>query len=110
MPTSNAHRKRTTCRICGGTNLTMFLSLGPCPLANGFLRSEDLAIDPLYPLDVYFCSECCLIELLDVIEPEVLFRHYLYLTGTSDTIAAHNIEYAATVAARLKLTPGDLVA
>ena len=109
MPISDTHRRRTTCRICGGKGLKMFLSLGPSPLANGFLRAEDLNIDPVYPLDVYFCTACHLIQLLDVIEPEVLFRHYLYVTGTSDTIAAHNTEYAATVAARLNLTPADLV-
>jgi len=87
----------------------MFLSLGPSPLANGFLRGEDLDVDPVYPLDVYFCAGCNLIQLLDVIEPEVLFRHYLYVTGTSDTIAEHNLEYAATIAVRLNLAPGDLV-
>jgi len=58
---------------------------------------------------VYFCEECSLVQLLDVIDPEVLFRHYIYVTGTSDTIAEHNVELAETVAAQAALKPNDLV-
>jgi hypothetical protein len=86
------------------------LSLGPTPLANSFLRSADEFTDePSYPLDVYFCETCSLVQLLDVIDPEVLFRNYIYVTGTSDTIAAHNIKYVRTVDDLVKLKPTDLV-
>ena len=44
-----------------------------------------------------------------MIDPEVLFRDYVYLTGTSSTIASHNVSYAAAVVERLKLTASDLV-
>jgi SAM-dependent methyltransferase len=40
----------------------------------------------------------------------VLFSHYLYVTGTSETIAAHNEQYAGAVTGRLALGPDDLVA
>ncbi|MGH7321706.1 MAG: class I SAM-dependent methyltransferase [Candidatus Rokuibacteriota bacterium] len=103
-------RKRTSCRACGGGQLTPFLSLGPTPLANAFLRSPDeFASEASYPLDVYFCQTCSLVQLLDVIDQEVLFREYIYLTGTSATMAEHHAEYAATVVARLQLGPDDLV-
>jgi hypothetical protein len=39
---------------------------------------------------VYYCANCSLVQLLDVINPEVLFKNYIYLTGTSDTISTHN--------------------
>jgi hypothetical protein len=90
--------------------LRPFLSLGPTPLANAFLDAPgDFAAECSYPLDVYFCTACALVQLVDVIDPEVLFREYIYVTGTSDTIAAHNLGYAQTVAERLRLQPGDLV-
>jgi hypothetical protein len=38
-----------------------------------------------------------------------LFRHYIYVTGTSDTIARHNVSYARTVTDLLELGVGDLV-
>jgi len=60
-------------------------------------------------LDLYFCETCSLVQLLDVIDPEVLFRHYIYVTGTSDTMAAHNTAYAATLVDLLSLTANDLV-
>jgi SAM-dependent methyltransferase len=107
---SNPHHKRTNCRACGGERLRLFLSLGLQPLANSFLRSPaEFASEGFYPLDVYFCEDCSLAQLLDVIDPEVLFRDYIYVTGTSETMATHNRQYAATVAELLGLGASDLV-
>jgi hypothetical protein len=104
------YHKRTTCRACGSASLRPFLELGPSPLANSFLKSpEEFAAEEKYPLDVQFCEDCSLVQILDVIDPEVLFRNYIYVTGTSDTIAAHNVRYAQTVTDVLKLGPSDLV-
>src|SRR5215475_6647306 len=108
MPT--IHHKRTCCRACEGERLTRFLELGRQPLANAFLTSADeFDREATFPLDVYFCESCSLVQLLDVIDPEVLFRNYLYVTGTSDTIARHNVSYARTVTDLLSLGPKDLV-
>lgn len=80
------------------------------PLANSFLRTpEEFAAEPFFPMGVYFCADCTLVQLLDVIDPEVLFRHYLYVTGTSETIARHNVAYAQTVVDLLSLGAADLV-
>jgi SAM-dependent methyltransferase len=85
--------------------------LGPTALANSFLSSlDEFAREASYPLDVYFCRSCSLVQLLDVIDPEVLFRNYIYVSGTSDTMAAHYEEYAAAVIGMLRLTADDLVA
>jgi hypothetical protein len=90
--------------------LRKFVELGPQPLANAFPRTPDeFATEAKYPLDVYFCEKCALVQLLDVIDPEVLFRDYIYVTGTSDTIAAHNVKYAQAVVDRLRLGSRDLV-
>ena len=102
--------RRTTCRVCDGTDLESILSLGPTPLANAFLRSpQEFASERWYPLDLYFCHQCGLLQLIDVVDPEVLFRHYLYVTGTSTTQAAHNRAYARTMVERVGIGPDDLV-
>jgi hypothetical protein len=107
---TNVHHKRTSCRACDSERLSRFLELGPQPLANAFLAGpEEFAQEAFYPLDVYFCESCSLVQLLDVIDPEVLFAHYLYVTGTSDTIARHNIAYARTLHDVLQMGSGDLV-
>jgi hypothetical protein len=104
------YQKKETCRACGSDRLKLFLSLGPMPLANAFLRSEsEFADEAFYPLDVCFCQSCSLVQLADVIDPEALFRNYIYVTGTSDTIAKHNIQYARTLADLLGLGREDLV-
>lgn len=104
------HHVRTACRACGEETLKRFLSLGQQPLANAFLRRpEDATGEPRFPLDVHFCTTCSLVQLADVINPEVLFGEYIYLTGTSATIAAHNRTYARTVVETLSLGADDLV-
>src|SRR5487761_859484 len=88
---SNLHTRRATCRGCGGARLSPFLSLGDLPLANSFLTADQLQEpEPRFPLEVYFCRDCALIQLLHVVNPQVLFSNYIYRTGTNKTIAQHN--------------------
>jgi SAM-dependent methyltransferase len=63
----------------------------------------------MYPLSVHLCEQCHLVQLLDVVDREQLFRNYIYLTGTSETIAAHNVDYARTIVDLLQLGASDLV-
>jgi SAM-dependent methyltransferase len=87
------------------------LDLGKQPLANAFLADpSEFASERFFPLELMFCRDCALVQILDVVDPAVLFEHYLYVTGTSETIAAHNERYAEAVIGRLVLGPGDLVA
>lgn len=107
---SPVYRRRTHCRACDGTALDAVLSLGDQPLANAFLAPDAAAAPELrVPLDLYVCSTCGLVQLLDVVDPEVLFRDYIYVTGTSETIAEHNRGYAASVVATLGAGAGDLI-
>lgn len=109
-PNRPEHRQRTTCRCCEGTELELVLDLGEQPLANAFLRHpSEFAAEQRYPLVLYVCRHCALVQLVDVIDPAVLFSHYLYVTGTSETIAAHNRGYARTVTDLLALGASDLV-
>lgn len=109
-PAASVCRRRTTCRGCGGRSPEPVLSLGPTPLVNSFLRSPADAADEMrFPLDVYRCPDCTLVQLLDVVDPEVLFQDYIYTTGVSETIATHNAEYARTVVGMLGLSRDDQV-
>ncbi|MGH9799352.1 MAG: class I SAM-dependent methyltransferase, partial [Blastocatellia bacterium] len=104
------YHRRETCRACGEKSLKLFLPLGSQPLANSFLKSPDeFAAEQFFPLDTHFCESCSLVQIPDVVDPEVMFRHYLYVTGTSETIARHNRGYAKTVSEMQRLTSDDLV-
>lgn len=101
---------RSDCRACGSESLRKFVSLGPTPLANSFIDDETgFEAERFYPLDVYFCEGCSLVQLADVVDPEIMFRDYIYVTGTSETIVEHNREYAETLSELLMLGSGDLV-
>jgi hypothetical protein len=112
-------RHRETCRGCESRNLERVLSLGPTALANAFLRSADLFDEELvypldvhvcvYPLDVHVCVECSLMQLLDVVDAAVLFGEYIYVSGTSETVRAHNAALAQHLTDRRGLQEGDLV-
>jgi len=104
------HRRRTRCRVCGGNRLNAFLDLGMQPLANAFPRNAaECEREAKYPLVAWFCEDCTLVQVLDVIDPEVLFRDYIYVTGTSTTIAEHNVRYAKAVLEQVKAKPHDLI-
>ena len=102
--------RRDTCRICGGRRLSCILDLGVSPLANRFLRADQLDDEePRFPLDVFLCADCSLVQLLEVVDPEFLFRDYVYVSGTSDTMRAHFASFAQDLLGRFGFRPDDLV-
>lgn len=103
-------RTRTDCRLCGSTNLTRIWSFGETPLANEYILPADIdKPEPFAPLDVYKCDDCHLVQLRDVVDPNVLFGNYLYVSSTSPAFVAHFEEYARTVTDRFDLEEDDLV-
>jgi SAM-dependent methyltransferase len=98
------------CRICSSAHPTQFLSLGNTPLANSFLSKEKLGKpEGHFPLDLYFCSECSLVQLGHVVSPETLFSNYLYVTSTSKTFRDHFTSLSKDITHTLNLKKGSLV-
>lgn len=112
QPKTNSFEKLRVkeCRICGSKNLYEFLSLGPMPIPNGFLTKEELKRpETYYPLGVYFCESCNLVQLTHVVPPEIMFKNYLYIPSTSTTMLQHFEELANETVEKFKLSPKDLV-
>jgi len=107
---SPACYRRTTCRLCGGKLLSEVLTLAPTPPANAFV-SEDQLYKPqeTFPLDVFFCEDCHHVQLLDVVDPAVLFENYVYVSGTSPVFVKHFEDYAKNIIDTYAPTPGTLV-
>ncbi len=99
------------CRSCGSTALTTFLSLGNLPLEDALLTAEDLhKREGRYPLDVAFCADCTLVQILDTVPPEVLFcQNYHYYSSFSDTLLQHAQQNAHRLIARQRLDARSLV-
>ncbi|HAK60575.1 MAG TPA: methyltransferase [Nitrospiraceae bacterium] len=86
------------CRFCDKNDIFRFLELGTMALANNFLTEAELtSIDePTYPLDVFFCETCGLVQIGYVVPPDMLFTNYIYFSATSDLVHKH-ADYLANI-------------
>jgi len=101
---------KNTCRICGGKKFKEILNLDKSPLANAFLKKEELTKpEPRFPLAVYFCANCAYVGLRHVVEPNLLFKNYHYLTSASFPLSTHFKELAEEVAKRYINSKKNLV-
>lgn len=76
-----------TCYICKNQDLTLFLSLGHQPPSDAFVSKEELyQPETTYPLNVYFCAKCTLVQLGYAVDPEILFRDYVYNSGSNNAL------------------------
>jgi len=92
-------QRNRNCRACKGEELTKILDLGETALANAFLAREQFLRERTYPLQVYFCNRCSLVQLIDVVAPEILFSHYAYFTSASSkTLPKHFMTLAKDLA------------
>ena len=106
----DAIHRRDTCRGCDGHDLEMVFSLKPSPIGDAYVTSEKLNVNqPSYPIDLYMCKSCGLAQLIDVIDPDILYGEYLYVTASSTGLSGHFQAYADSVTKRCGLKPGSLV-
>ena len=86
---------RNNCRGCESDNLKRILDLGKMPLAGGFLsNAEEEKKEKLYPLSIYVCHDCGLIQILEAISPEILFQDYSFSSSTVGPLVQHFEDYA----------------
>lgn len=86
----------TSCRSCGHSELLPILDLGRTPLADRFLREEQLEEpEPMYPLQVVFCDKCSLLQIDETVPPEILFcEDYPYFSSISEFLLRHSSDNA----------------
>ncbi len=95
---------RDCCRFCGSTLKHTFVDLGMSPLCESYVNPEQLnQMEPFYPLHVYVCSNCFLVQLQEYVSPQEIFSHYAYFSSYSDTWLQHAKNYTEKVIARFGL-------
>jgi len=98
------------CRSCGFRDLEVILSLGTTPLANRLLTVVQLGeAEPTYALTLAFCRQCSLVQILETVPPETLFREYAYFTSFSDTMLRHGAALVERLIGERALGPKSLV-
>lgn len=78
------YKVSSNCRICGSGNIVPVLELGNHPLSNS-LKKDQMAAEDKYPLTLMFCMNCSLVQIRERVDKEILFRRYVWVTGTSST-------------------------
>ncbi|MCP4265448.1 MAG: class I SAM-dependent methyltransferase [Candidatus Brocadiaceae bacterium] len=90
--------KRQTCRVCQKPELEMVIEMKATPVGDHYLAAAQVGDkQEEFPLDVYFCKDCGQLQLIDVVNPETIYRDYLYETSTSMGLVEHFERYANEV-------------
>jgi ubiquinone/menaquinone biosynthesis C-methylase UbiE len=81
------YKEITQCYACGGKNLNLVFDLGSQPLANSYkIRKDDK--EEFYPLGINSCGDCHHVQITHLVNPDLLFKDYAYMSGVSKTAVA----------------------
>jgi SAM-dependent methyltransferase len=98
------------CRLCSRELHVTFVDLGMSPLCERFLRADQLdQMEPYYPLHVWICEGCLLVQLESYVAAEEIFRDYAYFSSYSTSWVEHARLLAERMTEELELGPASLV-
>src|SRR4051812_48915151 len=93
------------CLICGGP-VEPFVDFGRMPIANAFLRADQIAGEYFFDLRAGFCPGCTMVQLLEQPDRERMFHdQYPFFTSSSARMTAHFRDLARSV--RSAYAPGE---
>jgi C-methyltransferase C-terminal domain/Putative zinc binding domain/Methyltransferase domain len=102
--------KPVTCRFCSTKLEDTVVDLGMSPLCESFLAAEQLdGMEPFYPLHVWVCRKCFLVQLSEYVRPEEIFTEYAYFSSYSQAWLRHAQDYVSMISERLSLGPQSFV-
>ena len=91
------------CRFCGTKLEHTFVDLGMSPLCESYVSADHLNdMEPFYPLHVYVCGKCFLVQLQEFVEREHIFSDYAYFSSYSDSWLAHAKKYTGQMVERFE--------
>lgn len=99
-----------TCRFCGADRVHTFVDLGMSPLCESYVSKEHLnEVEHFYPLHVFVCESCLLVQLDQYVSASEIFSDYAYFSSYSDSWVQHAAKYVETVSSRFEIGPGQRV-
>lgn len=103
-------RKNEHCRACFCKELQLVLRYKPSPIGDEYVTKERLkVVQPLFPIDLYQCNLCGFTQLIDVIDPEILYGNYIYQTKSSPGLKKHFTDFAHDVVNKIKPENNNLI-
>jgi SAM-dependent methyltransferase len=102
--------KQFNCRFCGTKLEHTFVDLGMSPLCESYVTADHLnEMEPFYPLHVYVCEKCFLVQLQEFVAREHIFSDYAYFSSYSDSWLAHAKKYTRQMIERFSINQNSLV-
>ena len=110
MQKVNPQSSTKACRFCGSTLEQTFVDLGMSPLCESYPSAAELNQGEIYyPLHVYVCETCWLVQLEEYESAEAIFRDYAYFSSHSDSWLKHCEAYCGRMAERFGLGTNSFV-
>lgn len=103
----NSYTTLNKCVACGGSNLEQFLDLAEQPLANNY--HDGTGGGESFKLGLNLCTDCYHTQLPVSVDPKAMFDHYLYVTGTSQTLRDYCDWFAKYVTDRENIERGNIL-
>ena len=101
---------RSTCRLCESNNLKLVVPLEKIPITEKYVGLDERDTkDELYPIDVYMCLDCRHVQLLDIIDPKILWDDFTFRTGQAQIIIEHMKDVAKTTCEKYEISKNSLV-
>src|SRR5690349_17809020 len=101
---NNGHPRARACRFCKAELSHTFVDLGMSPLCESYLQADQLnKMEPFYPLHVFVCDQCFLVQLEEFVSPEHIFSEYAYFSSFSDSWLDHCRRYTEQMVERFAL-------
>ncbi len=102
--TNTSDATAPACQFCKAPLKHTFVDLGKSPLCERFLKAEERnRMEAFYPLHVWVCSKCYLVQLQEYVSPDAIFDDYAYFSSFSDSWLAHAKRYVDMAATRFQL-------
>src|ERR1700722_16555608 len=80
----NTYCEVSHCRSCNAPLEELIVSLGKTPLANSLLKKSQLTNnEDFFPLDLYLCTNCALVQIKQTVSSGALFKNYFYFSSYS---------------------------
>ena len=98
------------CMFCRAPLHYTFVDLGMSPLCESYVPAEKLnQMEPFYPLHVYVCERCFLVQLEEYVSPAEIFTEYAYFASYAESWVEHMRRYAEAITDQLRLGPHSFV-
>ncbi len=105
-----SHAHGFSCRFCDTPLNHTFVDLGLSPLCESFVPADRVNDGEMfYPLHVFVCENCYLVQLDEFVPPEDIFTEYAYFSSYADSWLEHARTYVESITDRLGLDASSQV-